>query len=184
MKRNLLVLFLTFGLTLFITLPTMAQDATVESNPVTIVTAEAPANTTVEDGGVVINVEAPADETPAPPTEPPAEPEPWYVRWIALAVAGLAFFTKGVDLINKWLDTKKVDTGFVTGAELVGRYTPGIVKSMAINALKAFIKLGGNLQELLDEATDDVPYVVKVSLPPSTPSANVPPIFPSSNRDA
>lgn len=157
-----LIRMILFMIVVGLVAPSYAQDVPSEA------TQEATVEAVVESP-VVINVN-PVDSAPVTPVEPTAQ-EPWYIKWIAFALLGLGVFTKGFDLANKWLETKKSDVGFVTGAELAGRYTPNILKSGLRGLIKEFIRLGGNLQELLDEATDDVPYVVKVTLPPTSAAA-------------
>jgi hypothetical protein len=84
-----LVILLLSLLTAISVAPVYAQDATaeatVEANRIDIVGTSVPSNTTVEDGGLVINVEAP--ETPAE-TPAPVDNSPWGII-LAILVVGV-----------------------------------------------------------------------------------------------
>lgn len=200
--RNGWLAFVLLFFVISLARPVYAQDATleasVEANPVMIIITPTPdaalvtpavTDATPDTGAVNITVNQTGGETPTstPTDETPVEPEPWFAKYLALVVVALGALRTLVSLGNTWLEGKKTDKSFVTGAELVGRFTPTAIKTMAVGFVKDSIRLGLNLQELLDEATDDVPYVVKVSLPPATPTAPTaaPPAYPRTpNQDA
>jgi hypothetical protein len=135
---------------------------------------DATAEVTVEATPTAVATEVAVPPVVVVPTEPTPENEAIGLGKFLLAIAALfTLGTKALNIASSWVEGKNKDTSFVSGAEIAGKYAPGFVRSAAKEFLKAFIRLGGNLQALLDEATDDVPYVVKVTLPPSGSATNL-----------
>jgi hypothetical protein len=146
-------------------LPLAAQDVTAE--PDTVSTAEATADAPVviaQPGGVVINTGT---------TETPPDPdEPWAIKYLA-ALAGLIVLSgTTLALANKWLETKKADSGFLTLGEQIYKWSPQFLRNALKELIKQFVRLGGNLEEIFDELGDDVPYVVKAASKTATPPAD------------
>lgn len=168
MKRFPLILFLVFGLILFAARPMLAQEPTVEAAPVSIVTQEAAPPAIVCEDGAVCNVNE-APETPAEPVTP-VEPEPWYakyVAWIAALAIGVGGLVYGaLKGANVWLEGRKTDVASMTIAETGYRRAPGPAKSFVLGIIREFVRLGGNLEEILKEVEDDVPYATKPRIPP------------------
>ena len=160
------------------TRPTYAQDATpeptVEAAPIAIVTAEAPANTTVEDGGVVINVEAPAPiETPAPIDTSPA-------AYIALAVSVLVGVIVSVSLALQVIGNRAnaIAQNPAVLATLEQGYdvsVPDIIKA-ALDPLKESLERSDkalvSVLDLVKKLTDGVPEASKPISPPPSASAS------------
>lgn len=170
LSKQKLISFLALVLLILFALPVMAQDdPTAEpltQAPISIVTAEAPGS---GDVNVTVNT-PPAAETPLP-TDPA---EPWYAKYAAQLIALL--ITVGgavyglVKAANKWLEGRKTDVASMTLAEQGYRRSPSVVKSLAVSVIKEFIRLGGNLQEILNEVEDDTPYAMKRVAPPPSDS--------------
>lgn len=159
MKHLLLILFCLC----ILIVPTMAQDATaeatVEANPVTVIDGEGE--------GTTVIVEAP--ETPV---ETPVDPaEPWYAKYLAQLIAlGIAAGTLLYGVLkaaNKWLEGKKTDVGAMSGAEWAYRRSPTWLKKMIVDLIKEFVRLGGNLNEVLAEVEDDVAFATKQAQRPN-----------------
>lgn len=165
MKKLLFV----FVLLLLVCLPVLSQDATAEAtvaaNPVTVIDGEGA--TTVEDGGVNVVIESPV--TPVAPADPA---EPWYAKYLAqivalaIAVGGLLY--GALKAANAWLEGKKTDVAAVSGAEWAYQRSPAWLKTMIVNLIKEFVRLGGNLNEILVEVEDDTAFAVKQAIPKPT----------------
>lgn len=165
-KHSFAIVTFVMGLLLCLLIPqAMAQEATVEANPISIVTVEAPNTTTVEDGGVVINVEAPA-EVPSPVD---AAPVPWWAVIGASLVALVVVVGGLLRAADTFVQATFKDPFKVTVAEQLGGSVPGPIVDKLNDTLAAAIGLIGTLQKALNEATDKQPYVLKAT--PTTPYA-------------
>ena len=147
--RNLLILFVVFGLLFFVSRTTMAQDAEVTENPVSIVTAEAPANTTVEDGGTVINIESPTETPPIPVEQKSFLASILEFVMGAIVGAGVALGSAAAYIRSAMNDPVKM-----TLAETAAR-------NISPETLKQFLDFLKTTQEFVVEATDGVPMITK-----------------------
>jgi len=171
-----LVMIILLMIVLAASTPTIAaQEATVEAAPVAIVTDVAPIEST---GGTVINIESPT-ETPAAPVDPT---EPWYAKYLAqFAILG-TLVVGAVAALNRWLEATKVSAAGMTGIEWLFGRTPDVLRKLIITAIKEFVRLGGNLEDVLKEVEDGVPYAAKPHVPQHatpttytvTPTSNLP----------
>jgi len=161
MKRISILLLLAFAFGfLFIARTTMAQDATLEAAPVSIVTAEPDGSMTVEDGGTVIVIEQPT-ETPVPPVEAPS-----FLTSILEFILG-AIVGAGVALGSAaaWIRSAMNDPVKMTLAETAAR-------NISPETLKQILDFLKTAQDFAIEATDDVPMITKPKpVPPANPTA-------------
>lgn len=178
MKHLLFVFVLLFVLSV----PSFAQDveSTVEANPVSIVTAEAPVNTTVEDGGVNVVINNPVDETPAP-VPPTQDNSP--LAWIALGLSALTtILVVGSLALQRFGNRAETISNDPSAISLLERgyetVLPDMVKSI-VQPLKESLERSDQavdkLLALLNKITDGVPESSKPVPPaPTTSVASTP----------
>ena len=141
-------------------LPVLAQDATVEANPVSIVTAEAPGSTTVEDGGTVINIEAPV-ETPVTPVEQKS----FLSSILEFAIGALVGAGIMLGSAAAWIRAAMQDPVKMTLAETASR-------SMSPEMLKQVLDFLDTSRAFVVEATDGVPMITKQPTSASSTGGN------------
>ncbi len=168
MRRNLLILFCTFGLLFFVARTTMAQESTVEAAPIAILTDVAPpdSNTTVEDGGTVINIESPT-ETPTAPVD--NSPAGWIAAGLALLVSIIVSVSLALQVVGNRADAIAGNPAVL--ATLEQGYdvsVPDIVKA-AIDPLKESLERSDKALQsviaLVGKLTDGVPELSKPAPP-------------------
>lgn len=176
MKR----LALAFVLLLILSIPVMGQDveSTVEANPVSIVTAEAPVNTTVEDGGVVINVEAP--DAPVETPAPPVDNTPWGIilSILLVGVGVMVTLSFGLQALGNRARAVGNDPSAVSLLERgYDTIIPDAVKA-AVGPVKESLERSDQaLQDmiaLVRKITDGVPEASKVTPPPASSVSSTP----------
>ena len=134
-----------------------AQEATVEAAPVAIVTAEPEGNTTVEDGGAVINIEQPA-ETPVTPVEQKS----FLSSILEFAVGAIVGAGVALGSAAAYIRSAMNDPVKMTLAETAARNISPETLAQILDFLKS-------AQEFVVEATDGVPMITKPR--PTPPSA-------------
>jgi hypothetical protein len=175
MKRSSLIVLVLF---LLLVRPTVAQDATVDPAPIAIVTQEAAGHTTVEDGGTVINIEAPAPtETPAPVSDNSP------LATLAVIAAGfvgiIVALSYGFQAIGNRAQAAVNNPLEIAVLEKAHDSIPASFVQTIIDPLQAALERTTealvNVTALLKEAGDKTPKASK-PLPDAAPLANNPTI--------
>lgn len=156
--KHLSILFIL----VILSMPVLAQDATVEANPISIVTAEAPGSTTVENGGVVINVESPV-ETPVTPA--PVEQKSFLSSILEFALGALVGAGIMLGSAAAWIRAAMQDPVKMTLAETAAR-------SMSPEMFQQVLDFLDTSRAFVVEATDGVPMVTKMQPTPASSASS------------
>lgn len=176
MKRfiALLTLIVLLMITLAVSTPSiMAQDATLESAPVSVVTQEAAPPAVVCEDGAICNVNE-APETPAEPVDNSP------LAWIAIGLSALTAIMVGFSLFLQRVGNRaEAVSNDPSAVSLLERgydtMLPDIVKSI-VQPLKESLERSDQavdkLLTLLNKITDGVPELSKPVTPPAPPASN------------